>query len=131
MRYYYEYLLANNYLHKVKGGNTNTICEICSKPTVKTSEQHLWLNSFLMFNRFHKERKKQSVLALPKVLRKLNKLKYALKRSRYLHIPYCTANATRSKGSSNLSVKRMLFILPFKMSVFIFGVNSYCQKDEY
>ena len=44
-----------------------------------------------------------------------------------IDITYCTTNATYSKGSSNLLGKRMQFILPFKMSVFIFGVNSYCK----
>ena len=48
-----------------------------------------------------------------------------------IDIIYFITNATYSKGSSNLSVKRMLFILPFKISVFIFGVNSYFQKVEY
>ena len=43
-----------------------------------------------------------------------------------IDLPYCTANVTYSKGSSNLSVKRMKFILPFKMSVLLLGVNSYC-----
>ena len=39
----FEYFLANNYLHKVNDGNTNARCETCSKPVIKTLEQHLWL----------------------------------------------------------------------------------------
>ena len=42
--------------------------------------------------------KKQSVLKVPKVLRKLNKLKNAFKRSKYRHTLLHT-NATYSKGS--------------------------------
>ena len=45
-----------------------------------------------------------------------------------IDIPYLTANATYSKDSSNLLVKRMYFILPFKMSVYIFEVNCYYQN---
>ena len=48
-----------------------------------------------------------------------------------IDIPYLTANATYSKDSSNLLVKRMYFILPFKMSVYIFEVNCYYQEEEY
>ena len=48
-----------------------------------------------------------------------------------IDIPYRTTNATYNKGSSNLAVMRMQFILPFKTSVFIFGLNSYCQNGEH
>ena len=51
-----------------------------------------------------------------------------------IYITYRATNTTYSKGSkgsSNLLVKRMQFILPFKISVFIFGVNRHCQKEEY
>ena len=82
----YEYLLANNYLHKANDGNTNARCEIWSKTTINTSERHLLLKIFFKFKRFHKAGKKnQSVLTVPKVLRKLNELKNAFKRSRYRH----------------------------------------------
>ena len=53
----YEYFIANNYLHKVNDGNANTRCEICSKPIIKTLEQHLWRNSFFIFKCLHKEHK--------------------------------------------------------------------------
>ena len=48
-----------------------------------------------------------------------------------IDIPYRTTNATYSKGSSMLLVKGMKFIVVFKMSVSIFGVNSYYHKEEY
>ena len=41
----------------------------------------------------------------------------------YTDETYRTTNVIYSKGSPNLSLKRMQFILPFKISVFIFGVN--------
>ena len=81
----YEYLRANSYLDKVIERNTNTWCEICSKPIIKTSKRHVRLNVFLYSNVSTKKVKKQSVLTVPKVLRKLNKLKIAFKRSRYRH----------------------------------------------
>ena len=56
-----------------------------SKPAIMTSDDSFDLTLFFIFKSFHKERKKQSVLTVPKVLRKLNKLKNALKRSRYRH----------------------------------------------
>ena len=54
----YEYFLANKYVYKVHDGNANARCEICSKPIIKAPEQHLWCNSFFLFKRLHKERKK-------------------------------------------------------------------------
>ena len=81
----YEYLRANRYLDKVIERNTNTWCGICSKPTIKASKRHVRLNVFLYSNVSTKKVKKQSVLTVPKVLKKLNKLKIAFKRSRYRH----------------------------------------------
>ena len=49
----------------------------------------------------------------------------------HIDISYRATNATYSKGSSNLSVKNIYLILPFKMSVFSFEVNRYCQKEEH
>ena len=46
----YGYFLTNNYLHKVKDGNTNTRSEIFSKPTIKTSKRHLCRNSFFSYS---------------------------------------------------------------------------------
>ena len=45
-------------------------------------------------------------------------------------IPYRTTNATCSKDSSDLSLKRMEFILPCKMSVFIFGETVIVKKKN-
>ena len=35
-----SYYLAGNYMFKIKNRNTRTRCEICSKLTIKTPEQH-------------------------------------------------------------------------------------------
>ena len=48
-----------------------------------------------------------------------------------IEIPYRATNATYSKRSSDFSVKRMYFILLFKMSEFSFAISSHCQKEEY
>ena len=40
-----RWFLAGIYLFKVKNRNSRTICEICSKLTIKTPERHQWRHS--------------------------------------------------------------------------------------
>ena len=60
----YGYFLANNYLHKVNDGNTNTRSEIFSKPTIKTSKRHLCRNSFFFHIQTFPQRTQKKVFQL-------------------------------------------------------------------
>ena len=43
---------AGNYMFKVSNKNTRTRCEICSKSTIKTSEQRQWCHSGVFIDKF-------------------------------------------------------------------------------
>ena len=45
MRLLSETLPVGIYLFKINNGNTRTMCEICSKLTIKTTEQIQWRRS--------------------------------------------------------------------------------------
>ena len=54
---------------KVNHGNTRTMCEICSKLTIKTSERHQWRSSPFFIDNFEQI----LLIALTSLLFKLNK----------------------------------------------------------